>query len=178
VQIPHGTGFVGINSMIRHSVAANPYSDVRIGAFMGKKIIKTYGRARDAGRWIILRNFRWKNSGHSMPVRCRKNSSGQNFLRSTRRMMTPVTKIQPDALTVWWVRRGIPSRRTSGYCVSWRRCTRRSMARKNRSWRRANGMYGAHEGYRDNCRLSTDEVDFLVESVRKRGPKTGLYGAR
>ena len=39
VPIPPGTGFVGINSMVRHSVAGSPYSDTRIGAFMGKKII-------------------------------------------------------------------------------------------------------------------------------------------
>jgi L-arabinokinase len=39
-------------------------------------------------------------------------------------------------------------------------------------------MYGAHESYRDNCRLSVPEVNFLVEAVRKRGPENGLYGAK
>ena len=39
-------------------------------------------------------------------------------------------------------------------------------------------MYGAHESYRDNCHLSAEEVDFLVEAVRKRGSKAGLYGAK
>src|SRR6185295_16245289 len=39
VPIPAGTGFVGINSMVRHSVAGSPYKDTRIGAFMGRKII-------------------------------------------------------------------------------------------------------------------------------------------
>jgi L-arabinokinase len=39
-------------------------------------------------------------------------------------------------------------------------------------------MYGAHESYRDNCRLSVPEVNFLVEAVRKRGPASGLYGAK
>ena len=39
VEIPAGTGFVGINSMVRHSVAGNAYGNVRVGAFMGKKII-------------------------------------------------------------------------------------------------------------------------------------------
>jgi galactokinase len=39
VEIPRGTGFVGINSMVRHSVAGSPYKDTRIGAFMGRKII-------------------------------------------------------------------------------------------------------------------------------------------
>ena len=37
VEIPPGTGFVGINSMVRHSVAGNAYGNVHIGAFMGKK---------------------------------------------------------------------------------------------------------------------------------------------
>ena len=39
-------------------------------------------------------------------------------------------------------------------------------------------MYGAHESYRKNCRLSVSEVDFLVEAVRKRGPASGLFGAK
>src|SRR5262245_65557351 len=45
VEIPSGTGFVGINSMVRHSIAGSPYSDTRIGAFMGKRIINNI-RAR------------------------------------------------------------------------------------------------------------------------------------
>ena len=39
-------------------------------------------------------------------------------------------------------------------------------------------MYGAHESYRDNCRLSVPEVNFLVDAVRKRGPEQGLFGAK
>ena len=39
IDIPPGTGFVGINSLVRHSVAGNPYADTRIGAFMGKRIV-------------------------------------------------------------------------------------------------------------------------------------------
>jgi L-arabinokinase len=39
-------------------------------------------------------------------------------------------------------------------------------------------MYAAHESYRDNCRLSVSEVNFLVEAVQKRGAKAGLYGAK
>jgi L-arabinokinase len=39
-------------------------------------------------------------------------------------------------------------------------------------------MYATHESYRGNCRLSVPEVNFLVETVRKRGPEHGLYGAK
>ena len=39
-------------------------------------------------------------------------------------------------------------------------------------------MFGAHHSYKHNCQLSTEEVDFLVEAVRARGVKAGLYGAK
>jgi L-arabinokinase len=39
-------------------------------------------------------------------------------------------------------------------------------------------MYGAHDSYKNNCHLSTDEVDFLVDTVRQRGAKAGLFGAK
>jgi L-arabinokinase len=39
-------------------------------------------------------------------------------------------------------------------------------------------MYGAHDSYKHNCNLSAEEVDFLVDAVRKRGPNSGLFGAK
>jgi L-arabinokinase len=39
-------------------------------------------------------------------------------------------------------------------------------------------MYGAHESYKKNCRLSVEEVDFLVDAVQRRGAEAGLYGAK
>jgi len=39
-------------------------------------------------------------------------------------------------------------------------------------------MYAAHDSYKHNCRLSVEEVDFLVDAVRKRGAAQGLYGAK
>ena len=39
-------------------------------------------------------------------------------------------------------------------------------------------MFGSHDSYRDNCLLSVDEVDFIVDAVRARCPDKGLYGAK
>jgi len=39
-------------------------------------------------------------------------------------------------------------------------------------------MFASHQSYRDNCLLSTPEVDFLVNAVRSRGVAKGLYGAK
>jgi len=174
VQIPHGTGFVGINSMIRHSVAANPYSDVRIGAFMGKKIIndiraRTGRGALDYLTELSLEEFRSQYASE-MP----EEFLGSKFLAQHKTHDDPVTKIQPDA-TYRVVGSDAASHRgeRAGTAFSWRRCTRRSMARKKSLVAAGECMYGAHEGYRDNCRLSTDEVDFLVESVRKTRAEDG-----
>ena len=39
-------------------------------------------------------------------------------------------------------------------------------------------MFASHESYRNNCLLSVPDVDFLVDAVRTRGPRNGLYGAK
>ena len=39
-------------------------------------------------------------------------------------------------------------------------------------------MFDSHASYRDQCFLSTPEVDFIVDAVRCRGSGKGLYGAR
>jgi L-arabinokinase len=38
-------------------------------------------------------------------------------------------------------------------------------------------MYGSHESY-SACGLGSDGTDFLVELVRRAGPKAGLFGAK
>jgi len=178
VQIPPGTAFAGINSMVRHSVAGSPYSDTRIGAFMGKKIIndlraKTGRGALDYLTEISVGQFRSEYAGE-LP----EELVGSRFLEKHKTHDDPVTKIQPDAT----------------YCVAGP--TRHPVEENERVLKfmdalRAAGagdkkalitagecMYGAHDSYRNNCHLSTDEVDFLVEAVRQRGPKQGLFGAK
>ncbi|MGQ9559734.1 MAG: GHMP family kinase ATP-binding protein [Candidatus Oleimicrobiaceae bacterium] len=39
-------------------------------------------------------------------------------------------------------------------------------------------MYDSHESSRRDCNLSNQEADLLVNLVKERGPKHGLYGAR
>ena len=39
-------------------------------------------------------------------------------------------------------------------------------------------MYGAHESYKKNCRLSAEEVDFLVDAVRKRAGEAASLAPR
>ena len=178
VSIPAGTGFVGINSMVQHSVAGNPYSDTSIGAFMGKRIVNDF-RAR-TGRAALsyltelsTAEFRSEYAGE-VP----DEVLGSTFLEQYKTHDDPVTKMQPDAT----YRVAGPTRHPieeNERVLKFIDALSAATAGDDHALTVAGDcMYAAHESYRDNCRLSVEEVDFLVESVRTRGPKRGLYGAK
>lgn len=178
VTIPAGTGFVGINSMVRHSVGGSPYSDTRIGTFMGKRMINAIRSASGRAPVDYLTEISPTELHSEYFGQLPHSILGSDFLSQFRTHDDPVTTIQPDA-----------TYRVAGP-------TRHAVEENQRvltfidSLRQANAgdpnalitagemMYGAHESYRDQCHLSVPEVDFLVEAVRKRGPKSGLFGAK
>jgi galactokinase len=178
VDIPPGTGFVGINSMVRHSVASNPYRDTRIGAFMGKRIINERRSRTGRGALDYLTQLTNEEFAAEYLPHLPESLVGSEFLTRYRTHDDSVTTIQPDAT----YRVAGPTR----HPVEENERVLRFMA----ALRAANTgdesalvtagqcMYGAHASYRDNCLLSVPEVDFLVESVAKRGAAAGLYGAK
>ncbi|MDR3455801.1 MAG: hypothetical protein P4N60_00025 [Verrucomicrobiae bacterium] len=178
VEIPPGTGFVGINSMVRHSVAGNAYGNVRIGAFMGKKIVNEL-RAR-TGRAPL--NYLTEISTAEFKAEYEKEIPetilGSDFLAHYKTHDDPVTTIQPDATyrVVGPARHPVAENERVLKFIS-------ALQTANTGDEAAlvtagELMYGAHESYRDNCHLSVPEVNFLVEAVQKRGAKSGLYGAK
>jgi galactokinase len=178
VAIPPGTGFVGINSMVRHSVAGSPYSDTRIGAFMGKKIIneiraKTGRSALDYLTELSVEQFRAEYAAE-LPGEL----VGSEFLSRHKTHDDPVTKIQPDAT----YRVAGPTRHPieeNERVLKFMDALRAAGASDEKALITAGEcMYGAHDSYRNNCHLSTEEVDFLVDAVRQRGSKEGLFGAK
>ena len=174
VEIPAGTGFVGINSMVRHSVAAAPYGDVRIGAFMGKRILNDL-RARDG---LPAVKHLTEISAKEFAARSRhlpESLKGAEFLKRYGSHGDAATTIRPDVL---YRVRG-PTRhavreneRVLRFIAALRRGGETGCVAAGKE------KYGAHASYRDECRLSVPEVDALVAAVRRRGAKQGLYGAK
>lgn len=178
VEIPPGTGFVGINSMVRHSVAGNAYGNVRIGAFMGKKIINEI-RAR-TGRAAL--NYLTEISAAEFKNEYEKEIPetmlGSDFLAKYKTHDDPVTIIQPDATyrVIGPTRHPVAENERVLKFIA---ALQAAKAGDEKALVAAGElMYGAHESYRDNCKLSVPEVNFLVEAVQKRGAKAGLYGAK
>jgi galactokinase len=178
VEIPPGTGFVGINSMVRHSVAGSPYSDTRIGAFMGKKIVNDV-RAR-TGRAALdyLTELSTQELRDQYAPEIPEQLLGSEFLARHKTHDDPVTKISPDAT----YRVAGPTRHPveeNERVLQFMEALRAAKDGDEGALMMAGEcMYGAHDSYRNNCRLSTEEVDFLVDTVRQRGAKSGLYGAK
>ena len=178
VEIPPGTGFVGISSMVRHSVAANPYADVRIGAFMGKKIINEIRACSGRSALNYLTEVSTAEWLAEFQSQVPKTMLGSEFLSHYKTHDDPVTTIQPDATyhVAGPTRHPIEeNERVLRFITALRAASQGDAAACVTA---GEAMYGAHNSYRDNCHLSVPEVNFLVDAVRKRGPENGLYGAK
>ena len=83
--------------MVRHSVAGNAYGNVRIGAFMGKKMINEV-RAR-TGRAAVnyLTEISVKEFENEYEPEIPETIVGSEFLAKCKTHDDPVTTVQPDA---------------------------------------------------------------------------------
>jgi len=178
VEIPPGTGFVGINSMVRHSVAGNAYGNVRIGAFMGKKIINEIRAKTGRAALNYLTEISSEEFIAEYQAQIPETILGSDFLSKYKTHDDPVTTVQPDATyrVVGPARHPIAENERVLKFIA---ALEAAKTGDEKALVTAGElMYAAHESYRDNCRLSVPEVNFLVEAVRKRGPENGLFGAK
>lgn len=178
VEIPPGTGFVGINSMVRHSVAGNPYKDTRIGAFMGRKIINKLRAKSGASPVTYLTELSVKQFRAEYESLLPGEIVGSEFLKQYESHEDAVTKISPDATysVAGPTRHPVEeNERVLTFMDALRAAKRGDEAALRTA---GECMFAAHDSYKNNCQLSTEEVDFLVAAVRERGVKAGLYGAK
>jgi galactokinase len=178
IEIPPGTTFAGINSMLTHSVGGAEYGDVRIGAFMGKRIINQHRSETGENPVKYLTELSVdsfeKKYKHLLP----ETMIGSEFLDQYQTHDDPITEIQPDAKyrilgpTLHPVYENERVLKFMDYLKDG------SSGDQDAFSAAGECMFGSHESYRHNCLLSVPEVDFLVEAVRARGTDCGLYGAK
>src|SRR5215469_5949674 len=152
VEVPADTSFVGINSMVRHSVAGNAYGDVRIGAFMGKKLINDL-RARTGHAPIAhLTELSVKELQTEYLRELPEAMLGSDFLARYKTHEDPVTTIQPDAT----YRVAGPTRHPieeNERVMKFMSALRSANAGNGEACVEAGeAMYGAHQSYAENCR--------------------------
>jgi galactokinase len=178
ISIPQGTAFVGINSMVKHSVGGAAYGGVRIGAFMGKRIINDLRRQEGRKPLQHLAELdvdtfeaQYRNVLPEVMV-------GSEFLEKYQSHEDSITKIQPDATYRVQGPTAHPVYENMRVMAFMDHLKSVSAGELDGLAAAGQCMFASHESYKNNCLLSVPEVDFIVDAVRARGTDKGLYGAK
>ena len=186
VEIPDNVEFWGIDSGVRHAVSGSDYSSVRIGAFMGYRIIAELEGllVREAGEGTVeIDDGRWhgylanvspeeyeKKFRHGLPDAI----DGAEFLSRYRGITDKVTSIEPS--------KTFAIRASTEHAIYENRRVHRfadlmtGIPNGDRLFEAGELMFRSHESYKA-CGLTESRTDRIVELVRS-SKGNGLFGAR
>ena len=187
VALPSGLEIWGIDSGIRHEVGGADYGAVRVGAFMGYRIIADEaklaiavtqdGRALvDDPRWCgYLANVTpsdWETSyRNAVPVRM----EGAAFLQRYAGITDSVTRVDPAR--TYAVRQPTAHPIYEHHRVRLFRALLSGPVDEEQRRLLGQLMYQSHASY-SACGLGSSGTDHLVALVREAGAAAGLYGAK
>jgi L-arabinokinase len=188
VAIPRTLSLWGIDSGIRHAVSGSDYMSVRVGAFMGYRIIADLAglNVQDAGEEgiVTIQDGEWGGYlANLSPVefaqrfadRLPDEMVGRDFLDRYQGTSDRVARIDPGRMYA-------VARPTAHPVFEHERVRRWSELLQGGIgdaglFELGRLMYESHESY-SACGLGSDGTDRLVELVRQAGRDVGLYGAR
>jgi len=186
IPIPAEIEFWGLDSGMRHSVTGADYGSVRVGAFMGQRIIADLaGLKTDEGEeTIVIGDSRW--GGYLSNVTSSEfetlysaqipdTITGAEFLERYHGTTDSVTQVCPDK--TYAVR--VPTAHAIYEHHRVREFSEilQSPDTTKRLELLGELMYQSHASY-SACGLGSDGTDRLVRLTREAGPSTGLFGAK
>ena len=188
IAIPSEISFWGLDSGVSHAVTGADYSSVRIGAFMGYRIIAELAGLKvtktaqqdlvqiDDPKWGgYLANVTPSEYEQAFAAHLPERIAGAEFLARYRGTTDRVTRITPE--------RSYAVRVATAHAIYEHHRVRlyadllRQAASERRLELLGELMYQSHASYAA-CGLSVAGTDRLVELVREAGTAQGLYGAK
>lgn len=171
VNIPEELAVWGIDSGIRHAVSGADYGSVRVGAFMGYRMLQTVAGTDWQGYLANLTpsQFEQEFAAH-LPVQM----SGADFLAQYGSTTDKVTTVDPN--------RTYAVLKPTAHPI-YEHFRVRTFGNLLKGDILANApqlgelMYQSHASY-SACGLGSDGTDALVKLARKAGPAQGIYGAK
>lgn len=186
VAIPADLALWGVDSDIRHAVSGADYTSVRVGAFMGYRILaELAGLAVDTSvRPVRVDDPRWR--GYLANVtpsefeqyyarEIPQELAGAAFLDRYGDTTDPVTRVEPDRI--------YPVRTPTAHPIyeHFRVRTYRALLQGGQDEEiltlLGELMFQSHASY-SACGLGSEGTDWLVDRVREQGRTSGLYGAK
>ena len=173
VALPDGIEVFGIDSGIRHAVTGADYSSVRVGAFMGYRILADIAGPAWPGYLANVTPRDWESRFREhVPERL----TGAEFLSRYGGF--------PDTVTTIDRARAYAVRQPTAHPIYEHDRVQRFRALLQRTPIDSTAMselgalmFQSHQSYSD-CGLGSDGTDALVALVRQAGPARGLYGAK
>jgi len=186
-SIQRGLRVWGIDSGVRHAVGGSDYSAVRIGAFMGYRIIAELAglKAETIGPgYVQVDDSNWHGYLANIPVSVFEKEfagglpetmAGQEFLSRYGGLTDQVTTVDPEKTYAVKQPTAHPVYEHDRVC----RFAKLLEDEADESAPPAMGalMYESHASY-SACGLGSDGTDALVQLVRDAGSAEGLFGAK
>ena len=188
IEIPNEIAFWGIDSGVRHSITGADYSSVRVGAFMGYRIIADLNgmtvENTKIENLVTVEDARWRGYLSNVTpselefkyaAQIPENISGAEFTARYGGTTDAVTQINPEK--IYAVR--VPT----AHAVYEHQRVRvfAELLKQTLTERRlellGELMFQSHASYAA-CGLCESGTNLLVEIVRKIGVSQGLYGAK
>jgi len=187
LPIPEGISFIGIDSGIRHSVSGSDYTGVRVGAFMGYRMIaelaglniaesdNTTVQADDPNWQGYLANIRPSEFEERYSAKLPMSIIGRDFLNKYKGTTDAVTKVDPERAYAVHAPTAHPiyeNFRVEAFAK------KMSKELSPADLRYAGElMYQSHASY-SACGLGSSGTDLIVEIARNSGLTDGVYGAK
>jgi len=185
LALPDDTAVWGIDSGLRHAVSGADYTAVRIGAFMGYRILaELAGLDVTAGEPVSVQDPRWGGYLSNLsPSEFEQTyaqdvprwSDGGEFLKNYGGTTDPVTHLDPT------VRYSVRMPTRHPIYENYRVKTFAELSTTTAGYWQiellGELMYQSHASY-TTCGLDSSGTDRLVELVREAGPSKGLFGAK
>lgn len=171
LTIPPEMALWGIDSGIRHAVSGADSRSVRIGAFMGYKLLMEMAN-RDFGGYLA--NVTPSEFEQYYQARLPRNMAGSDFLEQYGTNPDTVTQIEPTA--VYAVHRPTAHPIFEHFRVQ---TFAQLLAQDSAATGPLLGelMYQSHASY-SACGLGSGGTNLLMRLAREAGPDRGIYGAK
>ncbi|HEX7086987.1 MAG TPA: hypothetical protein VF198_11520 [Vicinamibacterales bacterium] len=195
LPLPRGLALFGIDSGVRHAVSGSDYTAVRIGAFMGYRIIAELAqlpvRAGDRAGHVRVDDTRWHgylaNIGtagfQEFDAHVPNTLNGSAFLKRYGGTTDPVTTIDGKRCYAVWTPTAHPiyeHERVQEFAQLLRAAGAdpgTEAPPREIGERLGALMYASHASY-SRCGLGSEGTDLLVQLAREAGPAAGIYGAK
>ncbi len=188
VPLPENIEIWGIDSGVRHAISGADYGSVRVGAFMGYRIIakqQGFSVTRRERDYLAIEDPQWRGylanispSQWEMQYRAYVPTSltGATFLAQYEGSTDVVTHIDPQR--VYPVQQPTAHPIYENHRVQlFRTLLGRPTLNEQQLALLGELMYQSHASY-SSCGLGSRGTDTLVELIRQAGPASQLYGAK